>query len=172
LQTQAKVLCFLQENGITGAEQLADKMEQMSGQHYDCANAIKEKTRRINTLTKHLEQYEITKQHKAVYTKYQQLDPKKRGAYAEKHAEEIRLYKEAAEYFKGVMNGRKDPLTIKAWKAELATLSAEKYTLCANYYRLDGELRRVEALRRGAENIMRDEPQRTEPKIARGIEIG
>lgn len=121
-----------------------------------------------NTLTKHLEQYEIQKKNKAVYQKYQQLNPKKRAAYAEKHAVEIRLYRDAADYFKAVMNGRTE-LPIKKWKKELIDQTAEKYALCDEYYQLDDELRSVEALRRGAENIMREKPQKKQSARARDM---
>jgi len=76
LQTTAKVFAFLQRNGLSDVTQLANNIEQMNRRHYDTANAIKEKTRRIETLTKHLEQCEIQKQNRAVYQKYQKLDPK------------------------------------------------------------------------------------------------
>jgi hypothetical protein len=68
------------------------------------------------------------------------------------------------------MNGRKDLLPIKAWKAELETLTAEWYALCDEYYRLDDELKSVEALRRGAENIMRGEVPEKE-QLVRGRDI-
>jgi hypothetical protein len=172
IKTMAKVLMFMQDNGIheNDFDKFIAKVEQMYERHYEIANAIKEKSRRIGTLTTHLEQYEIHQRTKAVNKKLQQLDPKKRDAYSEKHAEEIRLYKESAEYFKGVMNGRTE-LPIKKWKAELETLTAEKYALCDEYYKLDDELRSVEALKRGAENIMRDEPQMTEPTRKRDMTL-
>ena len=129
------------------------------------------KSRRINTLTVYLEQCDIRKQHRAVYQKYTKLDPKKRKACAEKHAEEIRLYKEAADYIKGVMNGRAQPPPVKKWKAELATLTAERYALYDKYYRLDDELKSIEALRRRAESIIRDKPQREQRTRARDMAL-
>ena len=102
-----------------------------------------------------------------IYQKYTKLDPKKRKAYANKHAEEIRLYKEAADYIKGVMNGRAELPPVKKWKAELESLTAERYALYDDYYRLDDELKSVEALRHGAESIIRDEPQREQRTRAR-----
>ena len=154
LKLSAQVLMFIQHNGIDDFAQFTVKVEQMYKRHYDVANSIKEKTRRINTLTVHLEQCDIKKQHRAVYQKYTKLDPKKRKAYAEKHAEEIRLYKEAADYIKGVMNGRAEPPPIKKWKAELETLTAERYALYYVHLRLVDELKSIEALRHGAESII------------------
>ena len=46
LKTQAKVLIFLQENGIFDVEQLAGKVERMYERQYDVANKIKPVERR------------------------------------------------------------------------------------------------------------------------------
>jgi hypothetical protein len=170
VQTYAKVLMFVQQNSVYNLEQLAVKVEDMSQKHYDTASAIKEKSRRIGTLNKHLEQYEILKQTKGVYQKCAKLDPKKRGAFEEKHTEELRQYRDATAYFKAFLNGRTE-IPFKKWRAELETLTAEKYALCDEYYRLDDELKSVETLRRGAENILREEPQRETPIRARGMEL-
>jgi hypothetical protein len=169
LQLRAKIFIFMEQNGVYDVEQLADKVEQMSRRHYETANAIREKDRRLGTLNRHLEQHETLKQTRPVYKKYMSLDPKKRGKYAEKHAGEIRLHREATEYFKGVMNGRTE-LPVKKWWAEWEKLTAEKYALCDEYYQLDDDLKNVEALRRGAENIMREELQREQPIRTRGME--
>lgn len=102
LQANAKIVCFLQENGIRDIEQLADKVTRMHERHYEISKKLEADERRLGTLNEHLVQYKIQKQNQAVYQKYQRLDPKKHGMYAEKHAEEIRLYKETADYFKAV----------------------------------------------------------------------
>lgn len=57
------------------------------------------------------------------------------------------------------------------WEKEPADLTAEKYTLCDEYYRLNDELRNVEALRRGAENIIRVNVQRTQPGHRQEVEL-
>jgi len=41
------------------------------------------------------------------------------------------------------------------WQTEKTTLTAERFSLCEDYYRLKDETRSVEVLRKGAENIMR-----------------
>jgi hypothetical protein len=68
------------------------------------------------------------------------------------------------------MNGRTE-LPIKKWKEELETLTADRYTLCDEYYKLDDELKSVEALKRGAENIMRDNTPERVPQKSRGMGI-
>ena len=62
-------------------------------------------------------------------------------------------------------------LPVKEWKAELEKLTAERYALCDAYDRLDDELWNVEALRRGAENTMREDIQQTQPTRTRGMEL-
>jgi hypothetical protein len=55
------------------------------------------------------------------------------------------------------MNGRKDPPPIKDWKAEHTKLTAYKAKLCEKYYSLQDEIRSVELLKKGADNIMRED---------------
>ena len=69
------------------------------------------------------------------------------------------------------MNGRTDPPPIKDWQAEQKKLTAAKFALTERYYGLQDEVRSVEQLRKGVENIMRDEPQRTQPHRAQGMEL-
>jgi hypothetical protein len=57
------------------------------------------------------------------------------------------------------MNGRTDPPPIKEWRAEQKKLTAAKYAACERYYALQDDVRSVEQLRRGAENIMREDVQ-------------
>ena len=64
------------------------------------------------------------------------------------------------------MNGRAEPLPIKKWKEELVTLTAERYGFYDEYYRLDDDLKSVDALRRGAESQMLEQPQKEQPKRA------
>jgi len=137
----------------------------MYKQQYDVSKKIKATERRLDVLNEHLAQYEIIKQHKAVYQKYQQLDPKKKNTFYDKHREENRLYEEAKGYFEKVMNGRTG-LPIKTWTEEQSKLIADKFTLCEEYYRLKGDVRNVEVLRKGAENIMKEKPQKISQKKA------
>lgn len=46
----------------------------------------------------------------------------------------------------------------------LETQTADKFSLCEDFYRLKDEIRSVEVLRRGTENLMRDEPYMEQPK--------
>jgi len=71
-----------------------------------------------------------------------------------------------------VLNDKVTTPPVKDWKAELVRLTSERYILCDEYYRLDDDLKSVEALKRGAEKIMREEAERDVPARAQGMEIG
>jgi len=168
IKTQAKVLMFLQQYTINDIEQLAVAVERIHENFYATSKRIKEVERRIGTLTQHLAQYDKYKRHKAVYKKHGELSGKKGDAFYDKHHEEIQLYETASRYLKDVMNGREE-VPVKKWQDELEKLTAERFSLCEDYYRLKDETRSVELLRKGAENIMRGEPDRPQPRRARDI---
>jgi hypothetical protein len=168
LKVSAKMLYFMQNNNITDMAQLAAKVKKINNEFYDVAKSIKATDRRIETLTEHLAQYEIRKQSKAVYERYNAIQPAladkilrrdPKADFYEKHGKDIRQFENAKDYFDGVMNGR-TKIPIKEWKAEFEKLTAERFTLCESYYRLKDEVRSVEILRKGAEEIMREETQK------------
>lgn len=167
----AETCNFLLKYHITDASQLFDVVKNISDRHVNAANAIKEKARRMDTLEKHLLMNEHLKQHKGIYQKFVQLDPKKHESYKIKYAEEIRLYEDARDYFKGVMNGRKDPLPIKKWKDELEALTAEKYSLVREYYELADEIKAAETVIRGLKMMEQEEPMRVQSKKAQGLDM-
>ena len=61
-----------------------------------------------------------------------------------------------------LFRSRTDLMPIKEWRAEQTKLTAAKYALCERYYALQDEVRSVEQLRKGAENIMREGVQERE----------
>jgi ribosomal protein S6 len=157
----------MQNNSITDMAQLADKVKKINNEFYDVAKSIKTTDRRMETLTEHLAQYEIRKQNKAVYERYNAIQPAladkilrrdPKADFYEKHGKEIQQFENARDYFDGAMNGR-TKIPIKDWKAEYEKLTAERFTLCESYYRLKDDVRNVEILRKGAEEIMREEQQ-------------
>ena len=171
LQRAAKVLIFIQHNGIYSVEQLADKVAELYQRQHDLAGNVKAKERRISALNEHLNNVDVFNQHKAVYRKYKSLDPKKREAYHQKHADEIAQYRTALEYLKGVLNGRTE-IPEKKWRAERDSLLMEKYAMVDEYYKISDDVKNVEALRRGADNLIRDiAPERSAPH-KRDMEIG
>ena len=169
LQIRARVLVFIQNNDIRDMEQLANKVQQMYEQEYEVSKKIKAAERRLVTLDTHLAQFEIIKQNKAVYEKYQKVTPNKRNAFYVKCHDEITAYKSAEQYFEKIMNGR-EKLPIKKWKEERERLTAEKFALCEDYYKLKDDVKNVEALRRSVDNLMREDV-RDVPQRTKGIDL-
>jgi len=62
-------------------------------------------------------------------------------------------------------------LPVKEWTAERGRLTAGRFSLCGEYYRLKDETRSVEHLRKGAENIMWEDARRIQPSRAHGIDL-
>jgi hypothetical protein len=171
LKTQANVLMFLQQHEVYDMAQLVGMVGRLHENIYEVSNRIKAVERRLGTLTQHLAQYENYKQHKAIFQKYKQLEPKKRNAFFNKHSDKIQLYETASRYLKDVLNGRTE-VPVNKWKAEHAKLTAEQYSLCEDYYRLKDKTRSVELLRKGAENMIRLEASVSQHKRAQDKEIG
>jgi DNA repair exonuclease SbcCD ATPase subunit len=171
LQTQAKVLVFIQQYNITVMAQLVQVTETVNEKYKDFAEYIQKIERRLDTLTQHITQYDTRAQHRAVWNEYaKQKDPKKKEAYYAEHKKEIEAYKDAREYLTAIMGDRTDPPPIKEWRAEHTKLTAAKYAACERYCALQDEVRSIEQLRRGAENIMREDVQERQRTRTQGID--
>ena len=131
LKDAAKMLNFLQQNQIQDMAGLDEKFKSMIGEQLDIQGKLK----------KHIEQSDI-------YFKY-------RGKKKLTEAEQI-LFTAAKDYLKGVMNG-KTTIPTKAWKAEYATLTAERETLNQRYLVLKGEVKETEQIRKSVYSILRQE---------------
>ena len=139
LKDAAKMLNFLQQNQIQDMAGLDEKFKSMIGEQLDIQGKLKPVERRLATLKKHIEQADI-------YFKY-------RGKKKLTEAEQI-LFTAARDYLKGVMNG-KTAIPTKAWKAEYATLTAERKTLNQRYLVLKGEVKEAEQIRKSVYSILR-----------------
>jgi MobA/MobL family. len=170
LKTQASVFIFLQNNNITDMTQLVDKVTKINKDFLEVFDNIKKVDRRLETLTQHLTQYENYKTHKPVYDKYKKLDPKKQETFYEKHSEEIECFKTAQEYLTAIMNG-KTTVPQKSWQAEKKKLDSHRFLLYDKFYGLKDEIRKVELLRKGVENIMREDMQERQQTRNHGMEI-
>jgi len=170
LQTKAKVLVFLQKYKVSDMGQLLGSVEKIFNDFKNASEEIRKVDRRMDTLKTHLAQVEIRRKRKKVYEHYNQLKGKKSDAFYDKHFAEIQEYEKARDYIKAVLNGRTD-IPVKKWEAELAKLTATRYTLFEDYYRLRDDTRNIELIRKGAENIMREDDSRTQPQRVLGHEI-
>lgn len=155
IKLSGKILVFLKNNNISTIEELADKVTKMHEDIYEVSKQIKSVERRLDTVSQHLNQYEIYKEHKGLYQKYKELDPKKKEAFYDKYNEKLSFFEEAKSYFNSVMNGRKT-LPLAEWQKEQKSLLNEKISLGEKFYNFKEDLKSVEALRRGTENLMRE----------------
>lgn len=152
--------------------QLVTTIETINENYKDLADNIRKAERRLDTLSQHIKQYENRRAYRAVYNEYAKLkDLKKREAYYTKHSAEIEAYKDAKNYLNNLMNGRTDPPPVKEWRKEQQSLTAAKYAACERYYALQDEVRSVEQLRKGSENIMREGVQERQPRGAQDVEL-
>jgi len=68
------------------------------------------------------------------------------------------------------MNG-KTIIPEKSWQAEQKKLTEYRFTLCEKYYGLKDEMRTVELLRKGTENIISENGQERQKIRERGVEL-
>ncbi len=149
---------------------LQEKVQAMYGRFRDAQSALKKNERRAKTLDEHLGQSEIYLKHKAIFKQYRQLkNPAKRDAFYEKHSDELFAFESANRYLKGVMNGRAE-LPIPVWRNERGALATERKRLYAEYNAIKEEVREVEQIRRGVDDILRSEARDAQHERARDVE--
>jgi hypothetical protein len=146
--------------------------------------------RRIDTLDEHLRHSGNFKANRKTMAQYDRLyadydtAKKETGLFAksktekarlammdfyETHRSEIEMFRTAEQYLKGVLQKRYDPKKlppIKKWEDERAAKIAEKQAMYADYHGFKDEVKSAEAIRRYAEQVMREvEPrERTKSK--------
>jgi len=170
LQTYIHVTEFLRENNLDSIESLSDKVISMHQEQYDLASAIKKQDRRLNTLDEHLRQTAIYNQTKAVYKRYTHQDPKKREGFRKQHVIEISKYEAAHKYLKEHLNGR-TIIPEKAWESEREKLLRERIKLAEQYYDIKADVKNIEVIRGGAENVVNDISPENIPTRVRNYEL-
>jgi len=155
LQAMASSFEFLRENNIRDFSELTEKAEQMFDESRQLAGDVKRIDKRLETLGSHIANYDIMQQYKAVALKLNSFKGKQYDAYVAKYKTEINAYRKAFDYFAGVVNGR-TKIPIKAWRAEMKALGAERVVLGEKFYGLKDEIKVVENLRRSAEKLVRE----------------
>jgi hypothetical protein len=136
---------------------------------------------RIKTLDEHLRQSENFKVNRKIAAQYNKLTAECETAknatglfakskadkahaaaqnFYETHRAEITLFQAAEKYLKDVLQSRYDPKKlppIKKWQDERDTLRMEMSGLSAEYAAMKEEVKKVETIRRGVENVVRRE---------------
>ena len=87
LQENAKLLAFLQGNGVTSMQELYEKVTAMNKDYYDLRGQIVKAERRLAVLDKRLEMCAQYDRCKAVRQKLDKVKPRKREQYQQKEQE-------------------------------------------------------------------------------------
>jgi len=159
-----------EESKFRDVADLETKVMDMHGKQRGLSSKLNDIEQRIKTLDEHIKQAGYYFEFRPHYKKYKEVKPRKQEDYHENNRRELALYESAERYLNGIMNG-KTGLPVNAWKAERSKLTAEKNTLYQKYYSLKEEVRKAEAIRRDAQNIMRKEAMDKRPQLSQGMEL-
>jgi ATP-dependent exoDNAse (exonuclease V) alpha subunit len=194
LKAAASLLNFLTANGITDMAGLDRKVTEIHNQFDRVRANLNKVERRAKTLDEHLRQsgnYKEYRGHMAQYEKlYAQYKTlaKTKGFGAERKAQkaldaaneyyeanrpQIAMYENADRYLRDVLQERFDPKKlppITAWTAERGKLNAEQKQLYSQYHKLKDEVKKVEQVRKGVYEIVREEQHRQQPQKSHGLD--
>ncbi|WP_201754597.1 MobQ family relaxase [Pseudoflavonifractor sp. 60] len=152
LQENAKLLAFLQGNGITSMQELYEKVTAMNKDYYDLRGQIVKAERRLAVLDERLEMCAQYDRCKAVRQKLDKVKPRKREQYQQEHRAELAGF-EAAERFLKDLKASGEAITPKAWRAEAARLTMQKDADYQKMRDMRDEIKAVEALRKTADRL-------------------
>ena len=125
LQENAKLLAFLQGNGINSMQELYEKVSAMNSAYYDLRGKIVKTERRLAVLDERLEMCAQYDRYRAVRQKSDKVKPRKREKYQQEHRAELADF-EAAEHFLKDLKASGEAITPKAWRTEAAKLTMQK----------------------------------------------
>ena len=155
LQENAKLLAFLQGNGITSMQELYEKVTAMNKDYYDLRGQIVKAERRIAVLDERLEMWVQYEKYKTIRQKLNKVKPSKLEKYQQEHSAELAAFDTAADFLKGLKESG-EKITPKAWKTEAAKLTAQKDFDYQKMRDMRDEIKTVENLRKAAERLARE----------------
>ena len=155
LQENAKLLAFLQGNGITSMEQLYEKVAAMNKDYYDLRGKIVSAERRLAVLDERLEMWAQYEKYKPVRQKLDKVKPRKREQYQQEHRAELADFDAAADFLKRLKESG-EAITPKARRAEAAKLTAQKDFDYQKMRDMRDEIKAVENLRKTADRLARE----------------
>jgi len=155
LQENAKLLAFLQSNGITSMQELYEKVSAMNSDYYDLRGKIVSAERRIAVLNERLEMVAQYDKYKPIRQKLDKVKPSKREKYQQEHSAELAAFDTAAQFLKD-LKASGETITPKAWRAEAAKLTAQKNMDYQKMRAMRDEIKAVENLRKAADRLARE----------------
>ncbi len=161
LKTFAKAVSFLQGNNISTLSELQETLSGMKKRYWNTNSEIKQTEKLLHERKELIEQAENYLQYREYHKAYKQTKPKKQEEYAERYRTELALYDRAERYLKEHL-GSDTKLRPKAWKAEVADLTAQKDRLYREVHRLKEEVAEAETVKRCIEQVIPPTEQRKE----------
>ena len=152
LQENAKLLAFLQGNGINSMQELYEKVSAMNKDYYDLRGQIVGAERRLGVLDEWLEMWAQYEKYKPIRQKLDKVKPGKREKYQQEHMAELAAFDTAADFLKGLKESG-EKITPKAWRAEAAKLTAQKDFDYQKMRDMRDEIKAVENLRKAADRL-------------------
>ena len=155
LQENAKLLAFLQGNGITSMQELCDKVAAMNDAYYDLRGKIVKAERRLAVLDERLEMWAQYQKYKPVRQKLDKVSPGKREQFEQRHSADLALFDAAVRYL-DTLKASGEAITPKAWRAEAQRLTAEKEADYLQMRAMREDIKAVETLKKTAERLARE----------------
>ena len=155
LQENAKLLAFLQGNGITSMKQLYEKVSAMNSAYYDLRGKIVKAERRLAVLDERLEMWAQYEKFKPVRQQLDKVKPRKREQYQQEHSAELASFDAAASFLKSLKESG-EAITPKVWRAEAAKLTMQKDADYQKMRAMRDEIKAVENLRKAADRLARE----------------
>ncbi len=170
LKSFAKAVSFLQSNHISTLSELQETLSGMKKRYWNTNSEIKQTEKLLHERKELIDQAENYLQYRDYHKAYKQTKPKKQEDYAERYRTELALYDRAERYLKEHL-GSDTKLRPKAWKAEVADLTAQKDRLYREMHKLKDEVAEAETVKRCVEQAIPPTEQRKERSKAHDMSL-
>lgn len=170
LKSFAKAVSFLQSNHISTLPELQETLSEMKKRYWNTNSEIKQTEKLLHERKELIDQAEKYLLYRDYHKTYKQTKPKKQEEYAERYRTELALYDRAERYLKEHL-GSDTKLRPKAWKAEVADLTAQKDRLYREMRKLKEETAEAETVKRCVEQAIPPTEQRKERSKAHDMSL-
>ena len=170
LKTFAKAVSFLQSNNISTLSELQETLSGMKKRYWNTNSEIKQTEKLLHERKELIEQAENYLQYREYHKAYKQTKPKKQEEYTERYRTELALYDRAERYLKEHL-GSDTKLRPKAWKAEVADLTAQKDRLYLEVRKLKEEVAEAETVKKCVEQAIPPTEQKKEKQKGRDMSL-
>ena len=151
----------MQSNHISTLSELQETLSGMKKRYWNTNSEIKQTEKLLHERKELIDQAEKYLLYRDYHKTYKQTKPKKQEEYAERYRTELALYDRAERYLKEHL-GSDTKLKPKAWKAEVADLTAQKDRLYREMRSLKEEVAEAETVKRCVEQAIPPTEQRKE----------